>query len=93
MKALNAEKKLVDKLIEECTETDDEVKMTRVTAAEYENECKTSCALYIVLFSVFLTISVSISTVFVYFYWYSKSEGISSINPNSNLLNVINGKY
>ena len=86
-------KKLVDKLIEECTETDDEVKMARITLAEYENECETSCTLYIVLFSVFLTVSIGISTVFVYFYWYSKSEGISSINSNTNLLNVINGKY
>ena len=86
-------KKLVDKLIEECTETDDEVKMPRITLAEYENECETSCTLYIVLFSVFLTVSIGISTVFFYFYWYSKSEGISSINSNTNLLNVINGKY
>ena len=86
-------KKLVDKLIEECTETDDEVKMARITLAEYENVCETSCTLYIVLFSVFLTVSIGISTVFVYFYWYSKSEGISSINSNTNLLNVINGKY
>ena len=54
-------KKLVDKLIEECTETDDEVKMARITLAEYENECETSCTLYIVLFSVFLTVSIGIA--------------------------------
>ena len=64
-------KKLVDKLIEECIETDDKVKMAKITFAEYENECKSSCKLYIVLFPVLLTIIIGISTVSVYFYWQS----------------------
>ena len=38
--------------------------MARTSLAEYENEWKSSCILYIVLFSVFLTISIGISTVF-----------------------------
>ena len=46
-------KKLVDKLVEECTETDDKVKLAKITLAEngnmYKNKCR-SCTLYIVLF-------------------------------------------
>ena len=38
MKTVNAEKKLVTKLVEECTETDDEVRMAKITLAEYEKE-------------------------------------------------------
>ena len=47
---------------------------------KYEDECKSSWTLYIVLFSVFLTISIGISNVFVYFYLYSKNEVITNIN-------------
>ena len=85
--------KLVDELVEECTEADNEVKLARITLAYYENEFKSFCTLYIVLFSVLLTISIGISTIFVYFNWYSKNEVNTNINPNSNLLNIINGKY
>ena len=46
-------KKLVDKLVEECTETDDKVKLAKITLAEngnmYKNKCR-SCTLYIALF-------------------------------------------
>ena len=90
MKTVNAEKKLVTKLVEECTETDDEVRMAKITLAEYEKEWQSSSTLYTVLFSVFLTISIGISTVFVYFYWYSKDEVMDNINPKSNLLNITN---
>ena len=83
-------KKLVNKLVEEYTETDDEVKMAKITLVEYEKEWKSSSTLYIVLFSVFLTISIGISTVFVYFDWYSEDEDIDNINPKSNLLNITN---
>ena len=83
-------KKLVNKLVEEYTETDDEVRMAKITLVEYEKEWKSSSTLYIVLFSVFLTISSGISTVFVYFDWYSKDEDIDNINPKSNLLNITN---
>ena len=33
-------KKLVDKLVEKCTETDDEVKLAKLTLAENENKQK-----------------------------------------------------
>ena len=59
-------KKLVDKLVEECTETVEEVKI-----AENENEDmhkSNSCTLCIVLFSILFTIIVGIGTYFVYFH-------------------------
>ena len=76
-------KTLVDKLVEESSVTDDEVKMTKITFAKYENEWKSSCTLHIVLFSVFLFsvfLSVGIRNVFVYFYLHSKNEFITNIN-------------
>ena len=66
-------KKLVDKLIEECTENIDEVNI----ASENEHENKwSSCALYIVLFSVIFKINVGIAIYFIYFYQYLKKDVI-----------------
>ena len=63
-------KKLVDELGEECTESIDEVEITEITQAENEQEKKcNSYTLYIVLFSIFFTISIGIHTFFAYFYW------------------------
>ena len=70
-------KKLVDKLIEECAENIDEVKLAKITLAENGNKHKySSCTLYIVLFSVIFTIKIGISTYFIYFYWYLKEDVI-----------------
>ena len=38
-------KKLLDKLVEECTETVEEVKLAKITSAEPENVFKRSCTL------------------------------------------------
>ena len=47
-------KKLVDNLVEECTETNNEVKLAKTTLAENENKYKcSSCTLYIVIFDNF----------------------------------------
>ena len=66
-------KKLVDKLVDECTETVEEVKLARITP-ENENSYKCSyCTLYIVLFWMFFTINVGgIGAYFVYFHRYLK---------------------
>ena len=46
-------KKIVDKLVDECTETIEEVKLARITLAENESENKYSpCTVYIVLMIV-----------------------------------------
>ena len=61
-------KKLVDKLVEECTENVEEVKLAKITLAENENKHKcSSCTLYIVLFLIIFTINVGIGTYFVYY--------------------------
>ena len=65
-------KKLVDKLVEECTKTVEEVKI-----AENQNEnmhkCN-SCTLYIVLFSILVAISVGIGIYFVYSHLHLKKD-------------------
>ena len=61
----NCRKKLVDKLVDECTENIDEVKIAEVTLTENMRKCS-SCILYTVLLSISFTINVGISTYFVY---------------------------
>ena len=67
-------KKLVDKLVDECTETVEEVKLTKITLAENENSYKcSSYTVYTVLFWIFFTIDVGgIGAYFVYFHGYLK---------------------
>ena len=68
-------KRLVDKLVEECTENIDKIKIT--SKYEYENKCS-SCIPYIVLFSIFFIISIGITTYFVYYkYINCNKENIS----------------
>ena len=53
MRVVSAGKKLVDKLVEECTEKDEKVKLAKITSAEDKDKHKcSSFTLYIVLFSV-----------------------------------------
>ena len=58
-------RKLVHKLVEECTENVEEVKQAKRTSAEDENKHKNKCSswtLHIVLFSIIFTRNVEIST-------------------------------
>ena len=60
------QKKLVTPLIEECTETVEEVKLAKTALAENENSYKcSSCTVYIVLMIVVFTICAGITTYFV----------------------------
>ena len=70
-------KKSVAPLTEECTETVEEVKLTKITLDGNENSYKcSSCTVYIVLFWIFFTINVGgIGAYFVYFHWYLKKDG------------------
>ena len=69
------QKKLVDKLVDECTETAKEVKLAKIRLAENESENKySSCTVYIVLFLIFFTIYVGgIGAYFIYFHRYLRS--------------------
>ena len=64
------------KLVDECTETVEEVKTAIINLAENENSKKcSSCTVYTVVFSIFFTISIGgIGAYFVYFYWYFKKD-------------------
>ena len=68
-------KELVNKLIDECTETVEETRLVEKTSAKNENNHKCrSCTLYIVLFLVIFTINIGIGTYFVYSCWYLKKD-------------------
>ena len=60
-------KKLVDELVEECTENIDEVKIARMTLFECRNECKPSCTIYVILIEIVFAISIGIGTYFIYY--------------------------
>ena len=68
-------------LVEECSKDIDENEMiynetSNVSLSDYK--CG-SCALYIVLFVVFLIASVIISSTFIYFHWYLKKMMFNGI--------------
>ena len=68
-------KKIVDKLVEECNETVDKVKLSKITSAEDENKHKcSSCTLYIVLFWIIFTINVGTGTCFVYYKYMNRNK-------------------
>ena len=78
-------KRLVDKLVDECSENIDEMELHQnkmiynSTLNDYEKICSScecsSCTISIVLFVIFF-ISISISRVFSYFNWYLKRKCI-----------------
>ena len=68
-------KKLIDKLVEECSENIEEKESQSSAVIHYETldkiKCKCrSCKIYIISFAVMII--VGIFSVIVYFYWYSK---------------------
>ena len=71
-------KKLVAPLIEECTETVEEVKLAKITLTENENSYKCSfCTVYTVLFWIFFTINIGgIGAYFIYFQMFTRETTI-----------------
>ena len=67
MKILSAGKKLVNKLVEECIENTDEVKIAGTALFERRNECKSSCTIYVVLIAIVFTINIGTGTYFIYY--------------------------
>ena len=81
--------KLVDKLVEECSENIDGSKMLHneildgIPLNDYKKVCN-SCKIYIVLFAVFFITSICISSVFIYFHCYLKKDNASvKFNPGT----------
>ena len=84
-KNCKCKKKLVYRLIEECFETVEEVKLAKITLTENENKHKCStCTLYIALFLIVFTINVRIGCYFLYSRWYLKKDA-TRVN---NLMNL-----
>ena len=68
-------KTLVAPLIEECTETVEEVTLAKLTHAKTKTSCKcSSWTVYIMLFSTIFTINVGIVTYYVCSQWYLKND-------------------
>ena len=79
-KKCKCKNKLVNKLIEECSESIDGNKMIH---NDYQNVCN-SCKVYIVLFAIAFLIIIGVSSAFIYFHWYLKSDtNIANINPRT----------
>ena len=57
---------MVDKLVEECSENIDEVKLTEIALFEHVNECVWSYTFFIVLAVIVLTICIGIGAYFTY---------------------------
>ena len=67
--------KIVVKLVDECAETVEEMKLAKITLAKNENKYKCNyCTLHIVLFLILFTINVGIGAYFVYFHGYLKKD-------------------
>ena len=70
-------KKLIDKLVEECSKNIDGNELlyneTLDIISSSDNKTSDSCAVYIILFSVFLIISISI-VIYFYFFLYLKNR-------------------
>ena len=81
MKIASTEKKLVDKLVEECSESIYKNEMISVALNNYGSVCN-SCGIYIVLFVVAFIIIISISSAFVCFDWYLK-KSTTGVNINA----------
>ena len=89
------QKKLTDKLLDECTETIEEMKLANITFTENKNnyECS-SCIVYIVLMSIAFTIFTGITVYLVYYNWSLINNNIHCIKlnnhkKNKNLMNAI----
>ena len=80
MKNVSAEKKLVDKLVDEYAETVEEVELAKITLAENENSYKcSSCTMYTLLMIVAFKICAWITTYFVYYNWSLVKSNVSRI--------------
>ena len=85
-------KRIIDKLVEECTEdiyeneTLDIILLNVIPLNLYKKLCN-SCMVYIVSFVLFLITSMCICSVFIYFHWYLKKDNIT-INFSFGYLNI-----
>ena len=75
-------KKLVDKLVAECSEN---IGGNEIIYNDYE-KVQNSCTIYIVLFANAFLIIIGISSAFIYFNWHLKRRNVNAgtnINPGT----------
>ena len=88
-------KKLVDKLVDECTETIEEVKIAEITPFENKNNYEyNSCRVCIILMIVVFTIFTGITVYLAYYNWSLSNNNIycikfSTHTKNKNLMSPI----
>ena len=88
-------KKLADKLIDECSETIEEVKLVQITPFENKNNYEyNSCKVYIALMIIVFTIFIGITVYLVYYNWSLINNNIYCIKfnnrkKNKNLMSAI----
>ena len=73
------QKRLLDKLVEECTENIDEVKISEITLAGHDNMCVCSHTVCVILAVIALAINIGIGAYFAYSRWYLKRH-VTRIN-------------
>ena len=82
-KNCNCRKKLVDKLIDECTETIEEEKLANITIFKNDSCERSSCIIYIVLMIIVFTIFIGITVYLAYYNWSLIKNNISCIKFNT----------
>ena len=70
-------KRLVDKLVEECTENIKKAKIAGITLFEHKSKCKSSYTIYVVLIAIVFTICIGIGTYFVYYKYMNHSKKVT----------------
>ena len=81
-------KGLIDKLVEECSESIDEKKLHSNEINDYE-KIFSSCSVSIVLLVIFFILSICIVSAFIYFHWYLEKSNTGVTNINSGTETVI----
>ena len=72
-------KKLVDKLIDECTETIEEIKSAKITSEDKNGNKCSSCKVYVIFMIVVFAIFTEITIYFVYYNWSLIKNNVSCI--------------
>ena len=68
------QKRLIDQLVEECSENIDGNKMIYNGALNVYRKIFNSCTLYIVLFAIAFLMIIGISSAYFYFNWHLKKD-------------------
>ena len=76
-------KKLVDKLIDECTETIEEIKSAKITSEDKNGNKCSSCKVYVIFMIVVFTIFTEITIYFVYYNWSLIKNNVFCIKFNT----------